>query len=319
MINSIEWENLTPTADDILSFEEEKSDEIGTEDYDAEGNAVADIIQSYLKQIGSIKLIDAEKEYELGMKIRNNAPDAMKARNELVCANLRLVVSNAKRYLKSNVDFEDLISMGNEGLFKAAEKFNPELGFKFSTYATWWINQAISRGIADEGTAIRLPVHMSETVWKIKKAEKKYEQENGTEATVGELAEMTGLDSEKIINAYSSIYRLESMDRNIGEEEDTPAGSLIKDEKAVDPCESAMKSELRSIFEDIFEKMTPKEAMVLRLRYGFDTERPMTLEEVANLPQFGVTRERIRQIESKALHRIRRNPRAVLRLRDFAG
>ena len=322
-----EIDELDPTTEDILMMvEEEKQasvrndarEETGSE---KDGNEyyISDSMKLYLKEIGRIPLLTAEEEIRLGRKISKGGKEAREARNELVQANLRLVVFYAKKYLGRGLELSDLNALGIEGLLKAAEKYNYSLGFRFSTYASWWINQAIYRGIANESGFVKIPVHMYEIVYKVRKAQKELKQEYGEEPTAGEIAEYVKLPEKTVMTALSAAYNIVSLDKMVGEDGDASLEDLLPDENAEDPCEAAMNNSLKDAVQKVFSRLTPKEVLVLSLRYGIGTGRPMTLEEVAKHPEFGVTRERIRQIEEKALRKIRRNPGLMNLLRDFAA
>ena len=243
----------------------------------------------------------------------------MEARNELIQSNLRLVMHYAKKYLGRGVELEDLNAMGIEGLFKAAEKYDYLLGFRFSTYASWWINQAISRGIAAEASTVRIPVHMSESIQKVRRAQKNIKQETGKEPTVEELAKESNLSEKTVMAAIQAMYSTVSFDTKVGEDGDSTLEDFIADDKAIDPCEMVMKDSLKEAVSEVLGMLEPREALVLSLRNGIGMSYSMTLEEIAKLPGFGVTRERIRQIEGKALRKIRNNPTLRNMLKDFAA
>ena len=285
----------------------------------AEDSYTVDSMQWYLREIGKFSRLSTEEELELGKKIKEAGPEAIQARNELIQSNLRLVMHYAKKYLNRGVDLEDLNAMGTEGLFKAAEKYDYLLGYRFSTYASWWINQAIARGIAAESTTVRIPVHMSENIHKVRKAQKNLKQETGREATVEELAIYSGLSEKTVMAAIQAMYTIVSFDTKVGEDGDSTLEDFLADDKADDPCEMVLKDGLKEALREVLGMLEPREALVLSLRNGIGMSNTMTLEEIAKLPGFGVTRERIRQIEGKALRKIRRNPKMMSILKDFAA
>ena len=277
----------------------------------AEG--IDDPVKVYLKEIGRVPLLTPQEEIELAVKMSEG--DAY-ARQRLAEANLRLVVSIAKRYVGRGMQFLDLIQEGNLGLIKAVEKFDYTKGFKFSTYATWWIRQAITRAIADQARTIRIPVHMVETITKVKKVSSQLLHENGHEPTAAEIAEAMGAGySEEMVREIMRVAQEPvSLETPIGEEEDSHLGDFIPDEEAQVPAEAAYQSLLREQLGDVLGTLTPREDKVLRLRFGLEDGRPRTLEEVGK--EFNVTRERIRQIEAKALRKLR-HPSRSKRLKDF--
>ena len=264
-----------------------------------------DPVRIYLKEIGRVPLLSSNEETELAQKILEGDDDAAQ---RLVEANLRLVVSIAKRYLGRGMQFLDLIQEGNLGLMKAVEKFDHTKGFKFSTYATWWIRQAITRAIADQARTIRIPVHMGETINKIKKASGQLLHENGHEPTIEEIAEFLGTSVDKIREAIRAAQEPVSLETPIGEEEDSHLGDFIPDDSALTPQDAASQSMLKEQLSAVLSTLTPREEKVIRLRFGLDDGRPRTLEEVGE--EFDVTRERIRQIEAKALRKLRHPSRS---------
>ncbi|MBR2177061.1 MAG: RNA polymerase sigma factor RpoD [Clostridia bacterium] len=264
-----------------------------------------DPVRIYLKEIGRVPLLSSSEETELAQKILEGDDDAAQ---RLVEANLRLVVSIAKRYLGRGMQFLDLIQEGNLGLMKAVEKFDHTKGFKFSTYATWWIRQAITRAIADQARTIRIPVHMGETINKIKKASSQLLHENGHEPTIEEIAEFLGTSVDKIREAIRAAQEPVSLETPIGEEEDSHLGDFIPDDSALTPQDAASQSMLKEQLAAVLSTLTPREEKVIRLRFGLDDGRPRTLEEVGE--EFDVTRERIRQIEAKALRKLRHPSRS---------
>ena len=270
-----------------------------------------DPVKVYLKEIGRIPLLTAEEEIELAMKI---ADDDENAKKRLAEANLRLVVSIAKRYVGRGMQFLDLIQEGNLGLIKAVDKFDYTKGFKFSTYATWWIRQAITRAIADQARTIRIPVHMVETINKVKKAQSQLLHLNGHEATPEEIAEYLELPVDKVREIIRVSQEPVSLETPIGEEEDSHLGDFIPDDDALAPADAASMSLLKEQLAEVLKTLTPREEKVLKLRFGLEDGNPKTLEEVGK--EFNVTRERIRQIEAKALRKLR-HPTRSKKLKDF--
>ncbi|ADU52208.1 RNA polymerase, sigma 70 subunit, RpoD [Thermaerobacter marianensis DSM 12885] len=276
-----------------------------------DGVALDDPVRMYLKEIGRIPLLTPEQEIELAKRIEQGDEEA---KRKLIQANLRLVVSIAKRYVGRGMLFLDLIQEGNLGLIKAAEKFDYRKGFKFSTYATWWIRQAITRAIADQARTIRIPVHMVETINKLIRVQRQLVQELGREPTPEEIAKEMGIEPEKVREIMKIAQEPVSLETPIGEEEDSHLGDFIEDEDALAPAEAASQLLLREQLEDVLHTLTDREQKVLRLRFGLDDGRQRTLEEVGQV--FGVTRERIRQIEAKALRKLR-HPSRSKKLKDF--
>ena len=268
-------------------------------------------VKAYHREIGRIPLLTTEQEIALAKRIQDGDEDA---KIELQKANLRLVVSIAKRYGGRGMQFLDLIQEGNLGLIKAVDKFKYEKGFKFSTYATWWIRQAITRSIADQARTIRIPVHMTETITKVKRTSNQLFHENGKEPSIKEIADKLGMTKEKVREALRVSQDPVSLETPIGEEEDSHLGDFIPDHNALDPAEAASQALLKEEIDKVLETLTPREANVLRMRYGLTDGLPHTLEEVG--AEFEVTRERIRQIEAKALRKLR-NPQRLKRLKDF--
>jgi len=307
--------DLEPVAepDDPLPAKDDVS-EISDEDLDLDlpaGIGLDDPVRMYLKEIGRVPLLTAEEEVELAKRIEQGDEEA---RRKLIEANLRLVVSIAKRYVGRGMLFLDLIQEGNLGLLKAVEKFDYRKGFKFSTYATWWIRQAITRAIADQARTIRIPVHMVETINKLVRVSRQLLQELGREPTAAEIAERMGMTEERVREIMKIAQEPVSLETPIGEEEDSHLGDFIEDQDAQAPADAASYTMLREQLEDVLESLTPREEKVLRLRFGLDDGRARTLEEVGQ--EFGVTRERIRQIEAKALRKLR-HPSRSKKLRDF--
>ena len=270
-----------------------------------------DPVKMYLKDIGRVPLLSAEEEIELAKRMQENDVAAKKRLSE---ANLRLVVSIAKRYVGRGMLFLDLIQEGNLGLMKAVEKFDYQKGFKFSTYATWWIRQSITRAIADQARTIRIPVHMVETINRLTRVQRVLLQELGREPTPSELAEKMGVTEEKVREIQKIAQDPISLEKPIGEEEDSHLGDFIEDEKTVTPTDDVAAKMLKEQLLHVLDTLTPREEKVLRLRYGIDDGKSRTLEEVGK--EFNVTRERIRQIEAKALRKLR-HPSRSKKLKDF--
>ncbi len=281
-----------------------------------EGLSIDDPVRMYLKEIGRVPLLTAEREKELAEIMANSNNEALKdkAKQELVESNLRLVVSIAKRYVGKGMFFLDLIQEGNLGLMKAVDKFDYDKGFKFSTYATWWIRQAITRAIADQARTIRIPVHMVETIHKVSRYQRQMLQELGREATADELGDKMGVSAEKVREIMKIAQDPVSLETPIGEEEDSHLGDFIPDEDAPEPAEVASATILREVIERELNTLTPREAHVIKLRFGLYDGRNRTLEEVGK--EFDITRERIRQIEAKALRKLR-HPSRARHLRGF--
>ena len=270
-----------------------------------------DPVKMYLKDIGRVPLLTADEEVELAHRMQEGDVEAKKRLSE---ANLRLVVSIAKRFVGRGMLFLDLIQEGNLGLMKAVEKFDPQRGFKFSTYATWWIRQAITRAIADQARTIRIPVHMVETINKLTRVQRILLQELGREPTPAEIAEKMGVSEERVCEIQKIAQDPVSLETPIGEEEDSHLGDFIEDEKVATPNERVAAAMLKEQLFLVLDTLTPREEKVLRLRYGIDDGKPRTLEEVGR--EFNVTRERIRQIEAKALRKLR-HPSRSKKLKDF--
>ncbi|SCJ88343.1 RNA polymerase sigma factor rpoD [Anaerotruncus sp. 2789STDY5834896] len=277
----------------------------------ADGANIDDPVKVYLKEIGRVQLLTSEEEIELAKRMSEGDPYARKRLSE---ANLRLVVSIAKRYVGRGMQFLDLIQEGNLGLIKAVEKFDHTKGFKFSTYATWWIRQAITRAIADQARTIRIPVHMVETINKVKKVSSQLLHQNGHEPTAEEIADVLDMPAEKVREIMRVAQEPVSLETPIGEEEDSHLGDFIPDDDAPAPAEAASHTLLREQLGEVLQTLTPREEKVLRLRFGLEDGRSRTLEEVGK--EFNVTRERIRQIEAKALRKLR-HPSRSKKLKDF--
>ena len=269
------------------------------------GVQIDDPVRMYLKEIGRVPLLTSDEEKELAERMALGDEDA---KNRLIEANLRLVVSIAKRYVGKGMFFLDLIQEGNIGLMKAVDKFDYEKGFKFSTYATWWIRQAITRAIADQARTIRIPVHMVETIHKVSRYSRQMLQELGREATADEIGEKMGISAEKVREIMKIAQDPVSLETPIGEEEDSHLGDFIPDDDAPQPSEIASATILREVIERELHTLTPREEHVIKLRFGLYDGRSRTLEEVGK--EFDITRERIRQIEAKALRKLRHPSRA---------
>ena len=276
-----------------------------------QGITIDDPVKVYLKEIGRVPLLSSEEEIELAIRISDGD---VAAKQRLSEANLRLVVSIAKRYLGRGMQFLDLIQEGNLGLIKAVEKFDYTKGFKFSTYATWWIRQAITRAIADQARTIRIPVHMVETINKVKKVQSQLLHQNGHEPSADEISKEIDMPVDKVREIMRVAQEPVSLETPIGEEEDSHLGDFIPDNDAPAPADAASHTMLREQLSDVLSTLTPREEKVLRLRFGLDDGRARTLEEVGK--EFNVTRERIRQIEAKALRKLR-HPSRSRKLKDY--
>ena len=302
------------TEDDIILDVEDEPTEEELENIEMavpDGVSIEDPVRMYLKEIGKVPLLTAEEEKELAMKME--AGD-MEAKKRLAEANLRLVVSIAKRYVGRGMLFLDLIQEGNLGLIKAVEKFDYRKGYKFSTYATWWIRQAITRAIADQARTIRIPVHMVETINKLIRVQRQLLQELGREPYPEEIAEKMGLPVERVREIQKISQEPVSLETPIGEEEDSHLGDFIQDDNVPVPAEAAAQTLLKEQLDEVLDTLTEREQKVLRLRFGMDDGRARTLEEVGK--EFNVTRERIRQIEAKALRKLR-HPSRSRKLKDY--
>lgn len=293
--------------DDITSDISELESDLGG----TEGVAIDDPVRMYLKEIGKVPLLSAAEEIEIAKRMADGDQDAKK---QLAEANLRLVVSVAKRYVGRGMLFLDLIQEGNLGLIKAVEKFDYRKGYKFSTYATWWIRQAITRAIADQARTIRIPVHMVETINKLIRVNRQLLQEYGREPRPDEIAREMGISEEKVREIIKVAQEPVSLETPIGEEEDSHLGDFIPDDDAPAPAEVAAFTLLKEQLMEVLDTLTPREEKVLRLRFGLDDGKARTLEEVGR--EFNVTRERIRQIEAKALRKLR-HPSRSKKLKDF--
>lgn len=308
---SVVDENGDPSEHSLKSNEKEAA-VAQQEDLSAPtGVKINDPVRMYLKEIGRVPLLTAEEEVNLALKIEQGDQEA---KQRLAEANLRLVVSIAKRYVGRGMQFLDLIQEGNMGLMKAVEKFDYRKGFKFSTYATWWIRQAITRAIADQARTIRIPVHMVETINKLIRIQRQLLQDLGREPSPEEIGAEMDLPTEKVREILKIAQEPVSLETPIGEEDDSHLGDFIEDQEATSPAEHAAYELLKEQLEDVLDTLTDREENVLRLRFGLDDGRTRTLEEVGKV--FGVTRERIRQIEAKALRKLR-HPSRSKQLKDF--
>ncbi|RBR27544.1 RNA polymerase sigma factor SigA [Enterococcus cecorum] len=310
---SVVDENGEPSIHSLKSNQKHaEEEEVDDRDLSAPtGVKINDPVRMYLKEIGRVPLLTADEEVSLALKIEQGDQEA---KQRLAEANLRLVVSIAKRYVGRGMQFLDLIQEGNMGLMKAVEKFDHRKGFKFSTYATWWIRQAITRAIADQARTIRIPVHMVETINKLIRIQRQLLQELGKEPTPEQIAEKMEMPTEKVREILKIAQEPVSLETPIGEEDDSHLGDFIEDQEATSPAEHAAYELLKEQLEDVLDTLTDREENVLRLRFGIDDGRTRTLEEVGKV--FGVTRERIRQIEAKALRKLR-HPSRSKQLKDF--
>ncbi len=304
-------EDELPAIEELEEIEEASEEELSDTDAIADNFSTDDPVRMYLKEIGKVPLLSPEEEIDLAIRMANGDEEAKRRMAE---ANLRLVVSIAKRYVGRGMLFLDLIQEGNLGLIKAVEKFDYTKGYKFSTYATWWIRQAITRAIADQARTIRIPVHMVETINKVIRVSRQLLQELGHDPTAEEIAEEMNMPVDKVRDILKIAQEPVSLETPIGEEEDSHLGDFIPDEDASEPSEAASFSLLKEQLMEVMDTLTPREKKVLELRFGILDGRTRTLEEVGK--EFNVTRERIRQIEAKALRKLR-HPSRSKRLRDF--
>ena len=315
LIGTADMEN--PTLSEMQAIEDEGLD-VQNENFEALDDAnvkLDDPIRMYLKEIGKIKLLTPEEELEVAKKMAEGTEEEkIAARKRMSEANLRLVVSIAKRYVGRGMQLLDLIQEGNLGLMKAVEKFDYTKGYKFSTYATWWIRQSITRAIADQARTIRIPVHMVETINRVLRTSHSMVQKLGREPTTTEIAQELHMEVPKVEEILKIAQEPVSLETPIGEEEDSHLGDFIQDDEASQPSEEASYTLLREQLEEVLSTLTPREEQVLRMRFGLMDGKPHTLEEVGK--EFDVTRERIRQIESKALRKLR-HPSRSKKLRDF--
>ncbi|SFH71895.1 RNA polymerase sigma factor RpoD [Selenomonas caprae] len=309
-IEIIDDSNSNDQSDDEVDIDD-KDDEVEIDLSVPEGVSIDDPVRMYLKEIGRVPLLTAEEEVVLAKRMQEG--DEM-AQKRLAEANLRLVVSIAKRYVGRGMLFLDLIQEGNLGLIKAVEKFDYTKGYKFSTYATWWIRQAITRAIADQARTIRIPVHMVETINKLIRVSRQLLQQLGREPSPEEIAKEMDISVERVREIMKIAQEPVSLETPIGEEEDSHLGDFIEDQDAPAPADAASFMLLKEQLEEVLDTLTPREEKVLRLRFGLDDGRARTLEEVGQ--NFGVTRERIRQIEAKALRKLR-HPSRSRKLKDF--
>jgi RNA polymerase primary sigma factor len=308
------FDSLEAKSIEILpetNVEEESLNEVDLNAGFGEGVGLDDPVRMYLKEIGKVPLLNAEQEQDLAQRMLVGDQDA---KDMLIEANLRLVVSIAKRYLGRGMQFLDLIQEGNLGLIKAVDKFDYSKGFKFSTYATWWIRQAITRAIADQARTIRIPVHMVETINRLVRVQRSLIQELGREPEVEEIAKEMGMPVEKVREIQKISQEPVSLEKPIGEEEDSHLGDFIPDDDALSPADQVAYTLLKEQLLEAMSGLTPREEKVLRLRFGLDDGRQRTLEEVGR--EFNVTRERIRQIEAKALRKLR-HPSRSKKLKDY--
>ncbi len=316
-IDVLRLESQTELADDDLDVDEAtlaEEEDVDMEKLDLsvpDGISIEDPVRMYLKEIGKVPLLTAEEEVELAKRMAEGDEEAKK---RLAEANLRLVVSIAKRYVGRGMLFLDLIQEGNLGLIKAVEKFDYSKGFKFSTYATWWIRQAITRAIADQARTIRIPVHMVETINKLIRVSRQLLQELGREPTPEEIAKEMDMPVERVRDILKISQEPVSLETPIGEEEDSHLGDFIQDDNVPVPAEAAAQTLLKEQLDEVLDTLTEREQKVLRLRFGMNDGRARTLEEVGK--EFDVTRERIRQIEAKALRKLR-HPSRSRKLRDY--
>ena len=321
-IDILKTDESAEGEDELLMFSDEDDMDVNEEEIDLrnidltvpEGVSLEDPVRMYLKEIGKVPLLTAEEEIELSKQMEIGGETGKMARQRLAEANLRLVVSIAKRYVGRGMLFLDLIQEGNLGLIKAVEKYDYHKGFKFSTYATWWIRQAITRAIADQARTIRIPVHMVETINRLIRVQRQLLQELGREPTPEEIAAEMDLPVEKVREIQKVSQEPVSLETPIGEEEDSHLGDFIQDENVQVPAEAAAYTLLREQLDEVLDTLTDRERQVLRLRFGIGQDRAYTLDEIGK--QLGVTRERIRQIETKALRKIR-NPSRAKNLMEF--
>lgn len=312
--NNIDVLSMTEEEPDDLPFDMEEEEVEQIDISVPEGISIEDPVRMYLKEIGKVPLLSAEEEITLAQTMEQGGPEGEAAKKKLAEANLRLVVSIAKRYVGRGMLFLDLIQEGNLGLIKAVEKFDYRKGYKFSTYATWWIRQAITRAIADQARTIRIPVHMVETINKLVRVQRQLLQELGREPSPEEIAKEMNMPVERVREILKISQEPVSLETPIGEEEDSHLGDFIQDENVPIPADAAAFTLLKEQLVEVLDTLTDREQKVLRLRFGLDDGRARTLEEVGK--EFSVTRERIRQIEAKALRKLR-HPSRSRKLKDF--
>ncbi|MDR0887294.1 MAG: sigma-70 family RNA polymerase sigma factor [Candidatus Nomurabacteria bacterium] len=321
-------DEIIPDLDEPIDLAGEPEIDLSDEDLDLDDDEIIeapiytdlsdDSVRVYLREIGKIPLLSSEEEFELSSKV---AAGDEKAKEKMIESNMRLVVSIAKRYSGRGLDFLDLIQEGNTGLIKAVDKFDPEKGFKFSTYATWWIRQAITRALADQARTIRIPVHMVETINKLAKTQRQLTQELNREPTNKELAEKIGMPVKKVEAILQTRQEIGSLDASVGKEsssgeDETTLGDFIQDEAHATPEEATQSILLHEKVEGILDKLSDRERKIVALRFGLDGERMHTLEEVGE--EFAVTRERIRQIEVKAIEKLAKD-KDVMKLKEYLG
>jgi RNA polymerase primary sigma factor len=304
-------DDLLPSDSELMDLDEQIPLDLNDVDAISEETTTTDPVRMYLKEIGKIPLLSSEEEMELAKRISQGDEDAKK---RMVEANLRLVVSVAKHYLGRGMQLLDLIQEGNMGLLKAVEKFDYTKGYKFSTYATWWIRQSITRAVADQARTIRIPVHMVETINRVSRTSRALVQELGREPTLAEIGEHLGISEGKIAEVMKIAQDPVSLETPVGEEDDSHLGDFIPDSDVTEPAESASFNMLRQQLAEVMQTLSPRECKVLRLRFGLEDGRAHTLEEVGR--EFDVTRERVRQIEAKALRKLRHPSRSRI-LKDF--
>jgi len=312
-----EFRDLAEQADEFARAQSRGNAEEGAEEPVEEPEEAAegaeDPVRTYLKEIGRVPLLRSREEVALAQRIEQGDAEA---KRHLIEANLRLVVSIAKKYVGRGMDFLDLIQEGNRGLIRAVEKFDWRRGYKFSTYATWWIRQAVTRAIADQARTIRIPVHMSDTVTRLTRVSRQLLQKLGRDPTPEEIGKALGMSGQRVREILRATEQPISLETPVGGDGDSALGDFIRDESMMAPEEAVSFSLLRQQVDEVLQQLPPRERRVLRLRFGLDDGRPRTLEEVGG--EFGVTRERIRQIESKALRKLRHSSRAR-HLKDFSS
>jgi len=304
-----EFEDEEVTEEKEPESEEEKEEDTDQKQLKKQANLkeiANDSVRMYLSEIGRVELLTADEEIKLAKRIEKGDPVA---KQKLAEANLRLVVSIAKKYIGRGLSFLDLIQEGNIGLFRAVEKFDPKRGFKFSTYATWWIRQAITRAIADQARTIRIPVHMVETINKLTHTQRQLLQELGREPTVDELASEMNMDIKKVRHILKISQDIISLEAPVGAEEDSKLGDFIEDDEAISPADATNRKIIKENIHSMLQYLSPREQKIIRMRFGLDDGIGHTLEEVGR--EFGVTRERIRQIEAKILQKLRDHPTSV--------
>lgn len=312
------FDELNPSDDELLSMELEDSSEtddvLGSKSEDFSDVYATDSVKAYLKEIGRYQLIGYEEEIELAKLIEKGGADGERAKEDLANANLRLVVNNAKRYINRGLPLLDLIQEGNIGLMKAVEKFDYKKGYKFSTYATWWIKQAISRSLADHARTIRVPVHMVESMNKVKRAQRELSTILDHNPTPEEISAHINLSVEKVVEIFKLSQDTVSLESPVGDENDSQLGDFLEDNTIKSPEEQVSMMMLREALEKVLATLNEREEQVIRLRFGFDDNNTRTLEEVGEA--FGVTRERIRQIEAKAIRKMRAPSKSIL-IKDY--